>query len=453
MKIILILISLLLYFFAPMRYDYNFCLVCFLIGLVQILYIMKDDWKMFGFLNFNTIFFFSFVFVSFVFPVFVFPITTEFYGIMGLINTNVISKATALCLVALTCYCVYYQKAAKKYSKYAYNKLLVEDISTSVPNKIYLLSFSALLLQLVFNIATRGWEEITSQPYIISIYEVALPFVLISNCATLGKMNLRKFINKNIFVLLSTLCICMIHIILGDRGLVIICGMSILVTYWMYVGRISLVKLLPLLFVGVLLMYALRLTRGTDDSISSAGVSEFISVANQGISGTGFIFLFSDLIYICRELYFGFERTMQFGLFHPEKIFVIPFTPFPFLPTIISDLFIGIPFDKLHSGVQLNTFMATNFGESTSFGTHCVIDIFMSWGIIGVVFSFSLFGFLMGSISYKKENNLYYKMFFVIIMCLALYIPRDQIYAMIRPMAYAAFFVWILYKNKFILSR
>lgn len=77
-KYVLLLISLLMYYVAPMKYDYNFCLLCFIIGLLQILYILKSDWKTFGFLCFNTIFFFSFV--SFVFPVFVFPITTEFYG-------------------------------------------------------------------------------------------------------------------------------------------------------------------------------------------------------------------------------------------------------------------------------------------------------------------------------------------------------------------------------------
>lgn len=446
MKVIILITSLFLYFYAPMQYNYEFCCACFILGIIDVVLILKNDFKNFGFLNFNTIFLFSFMFVSFIFPVFVYPFSSM-QGIMGLININVISKATALCLVALSCYCMFYSRAAHRYRRSLYLDLFRLPRANGTPRKIYTLSLFFLSLLLATNIVSSGWEEITSFPFIVELYEVALPFLLVCNCASYGKMTLNSFIRVNMYPLVSAAIICLIYIVLGDRGPVMICAMAILITFWMYVGRISLAKLLPLMFVAVLLMYALRITRGTDNSISNIGVSGFVNVASEGISGTGFIFLFSDLIFICRELYFGFERTMIHGLFYPERIFILPFTPFPFIPSLLSEIFIGIPYDKLHTGLELNSYMMSTFGEVTSFGIHCVIDIFMSWGIFGVLIFFSVFGHWMGKISYKKDCNLYYKMFFIVMISLALYTPRSFIYAMIRPMAYAAFFVWITFKN------
>lgn len=446
MKLIILITSLLLYFYAPMQYNYEFCYACFILGIVDVIITLKNDLKNFGFLNFNTIFFFSFIFVSFVFPIFVYPFSLM-QGIMGLINVNVISKATALCLVALACYCMFYSRAAHRYKRTIYQDLFKLPRISRIPRIIYSLSLLLLSLLLVTNIVLHGWEDITSFPFIVELYEVALPFLIVCNCASYGKMSLNSFIRVNLYPLVSASIICIIYIVLGDRGPVMVCGLSILITYWMYVGRISVAKLLPLMFIAVLLMYALRLTRGTDESISNIGVSGFVAVAGEGISGTSFIYLFSDLIYICRELYFGFERTITMGLFYPERIFILPFTPFPFIPSLLSELFIGVPYDKLHTGLELNSYMMSTFGERTSFGIHCVIDIFMSWGILGVLIFFSVFGHWMGKISYKNECNLYYRVFYIVMFSLALYTPRNFIYAMIRPMAYAAFFVWITFKN------
>lgn len=442
---VIFILSIVLYIIAPLKYDYMFCTLCFALCLFDVFIILKSDLKKFGFFSFNTIFFFSFVFVSFIFPVMVYP-TSEMLGIMSLIDTHVISKATALCQVAFSCYCLFYKIAANKYKKCLNQPLYKLPIRHNlIQKRIYLFALLAFVILIVKNISQNGFVEFTEAPYIVELYEVAFAFILITNCSSVGKMSTLHFYNLNKFPLLTASVICVVFFIIGDRGPVIIIGLTILSVYWMYVRRIRLIKLLPLLFIAVLTMFALRITRATDESLSSGGLSSFVDAASSSISGTSFIFLFSDLIYICRELYFGFEETMRNGLFHPGKIFILPFTPFPFLPTFLSDFLLGIPFDQLHSGTELNTYLSVQYGEKTSFGTHCVIDIFMSWGIIGVISFFSVFGYLMALFTYKKNKSLYIQICFVIAMYLSLYTPRDQIYAMIRPMSYGLFFVWLSY--------
>lgn len=440
--------SILIYLFAPMSYSYNYCLTCFVIALIEIYFLIKNDLRRYGLLNFNTFFLFSFFFVSFVFPVLVMPII-NMEGIMGVINEKVITKATALCLLGLCTYGLAYSLGIKKNARFDNKPRLEMQVKKSrLPLAIFFLSFLALLSTIVKNLITVGWVEITDQTYVIEIFEVSYAFCLVNNSAYLRRRTFICFVKENITPFLCVSLICLMFLIIGDRGLIIICGLTTLVVYWNSVRRIRLAWLLGMFVIGVLLMFALRETRMTDSSLSEGGVGSFIASADEAISGTGLIFMFSDFIFICRELYFGFDYYLQNSLFYPEKIFILPFTPFPFFPTIISETFLGVGYDELHTGMKLNQYVRSISGYSGNFGCHCVIDLFMCWGVLGVLIGFALLGYFVAKISCRRNNSLLNQMFFVIAFYLSLYMARDQIHAIIRPLAYAAFFIWLSYGNK-----
>lgn len=445
---ILFVVSILIYLFAPMAYSYNYCLTCFIIALLDIYFLVKNDLTRYGLLNFNNFFLFSFFFVSFVFPVLVMPII-GMQGIMGAINEKVITKATALCLLGLCSYGLAYSIGVKRNAKFdMMPRLEIKVKKSRLPITIFFLSFLALLSIIVKNLVTVGWVEITEQTYVIEIFEVSYAFCLVNNSAYLKRRTLICFVKENIIPFISVSLVCLMFLIIGDRGLIIICGLTTLVVYWNSVGRIRMTWLLGMFVIGVLLMFALRETRMTDSSLSEGGVGSFIASADEAISGTGILFMFSDFIFICRELYFGFEYSLQNGLFYPEKIFILPFTPFPFFPTILSETFFGVGYDELHTGMRLNQYVLSTTGYTGNFGCHCVIDLFMCWGVFGVLIGFSLLGYFVAKISCRRNNSLLNQMFFVIAFYLSLYMPRDQIHAIIRPLAYAAFFIWLTYGNK-----
>ena len=185
---VIFILSIVLYIIAPLKYDYMFCTLCFALCLFDVYIILKSDLKKFGFFSFNTIFFFSFVFVSFIFPVIVYP-TSEMLGIMSLIDTHVISKATALCQVAFSCYCLFYKIAANKYKKCLNQPLYKLPIRHNLTQKrIYLFALLAFVILIVKNISKNGFVEFTEAQYIVELYDIALAFILKNNCSNIKKI-------------------------------------------------------------------------------------------------------------------------------------------------------------------------------------------------------------------------------------------------------------------------
>src|SRR5690606_28313325 len=103
-NILAFFIALIVYFLAPSIYSFEYCL------LILVLYVLFS----FNFLaikfngnyfTFDILFSISMLFTNFIYPVFFYPTTLRYFSLFKIdFNEDVITRATALVMVAMTSY-------------------------------------------------------------------------------------------------------------------------------------------------------------------------------------------------------------------------------------------------------------------------------------------------------------------------------------------------------------
>ena len=122
----------------------------------------------------------------------------------------------------------------------------------------------------------------------------------------------------------------------------------------------------------------------------------------------------------------------------------MPLTTVPFLPSIVLPLF-GTSMEEFSTGAEMNRLMVK---FNSRFGNHVVGDLYMSTGLCGVL----VFSFLLGCISKrfasKKLENEYYAVAYILLFSLALYLPRDTVFAIVRPLSLSFILPYLIYIKK-----
>ena len=188
-------------------------------------------------------------------------------------------------------------------------------------------------------------------------------------------------------------------------------------------------------------MFAIRETRNTDASLSSGNAIAFFESADETVSSASAISFFSDLTGIHRELYFGYEYYEHYGFVEPMQWVIVTFYPIPLVPNIISQSLFGKTMDEIKPAVILNEYVEyTGHGH---FGVHCVIDVFLRWGIIGVIVVFYLWGYIVASLTRSRSKNILGISLYVILLASAIRIPRAPILDMLRTFSYVIILAWV----------
>jgi hypothetical protein len=205
------------------------------------------------------------------------------------------------------------------------------------------------------------------------------------------------------------------------------------------------------MLVGVVMMFSIRQMRISDDfSSSTSSVSSFTSAASSSLSDAGIAYgawyYLSDLTNISHELCLGYEYRSRNGLFHPfEEIVLNICSPIPLLPSLVSNFIFDNPTSEYNTSEALNKYMRS-VGDG-NFGNHCIIDLYMMWGLIGVIVVCSFFGYVVASCYNRLYDDILYTALFVLLVSSAIYIPRNMILSLIRPAVYIWFFVWLSRRN------
>lgn len=237
---------------------------------------------------------------------------------------------------------------------------------------------------------------------------------------------------------------------MGDRGLIIICAVTILIVYCIFVSKIKFKTMGLIGVVGVMLMFAIRQTRVSDNALSSSSFSSFATASNNAFKeANGVISLFADLTGTINELCLGYEYTEKYGLLYPEEqLIMLPTYPFPLLPSLVASVLFDKKPTDYGTGERLNYYVS-DVGNG-AFGNSVVIDIYMRWGIVGVMLVFSIFGYCLAFITNKSKSDIRYLAIYIVLTGLAIYTPRNTIPFLIRPIAYSYFFMSILIRKKHI---
>ncbi len=443
MNVILLVISVGLFCFAPQNYSFIFCSLCLGVFLLGAYFVLHKDIHRMGLLNFNMLFLLSFFLCSYAFPVFMYP--TGFTGIVGvLVDDTLINVCTAMCTVAGSCYFLGYDNKKIKFK---------QAVKTDYPSKsfrntagilfyIFLVFISVVLVGFI-RTEHEVSIEVTATPFAFLLFEICLAILLVVNSYYVGSKTFLKFYNINKVPLIASLIVILVFLFIGDRKPIIEIGIIIITSLSLFYKKIKSRYLLVLLFVAAALMAMIGLTRTSSSSIREGGLSSFVE-ANREVIGdesTTVWSFFSDLTERYEELYQGYEYVGSYGNQYPLRIIPLLLSPLPLAPNVASELIYDKPLFETAPGAIIGRFWDVHAG------THCVVDIYVPWGLLGVIILFLLFGRLISYITQYRDCNIYYKTIYIIVVSQAVFMPRGSLFDIYRPIVWAVFIIYFSKKK------
>ena len=449
----LFIISLILYIYAPNEYDHNYCYGLTIMFFIECFLLLKENYRNRSIIDFNIIFLSSFFFVTYAYPTFIYGTINDTLTSVGgqVLNEQYITRAVALSHFAINCYFLGFFLSYRKQrlNRIQYNELLDNKIiKESILKKIYLLLFWGTLIIYVKHLFSSTSIAVTESPFFYDLYRIIFTVGLSLSTLQYIPQNtgMIKFILINRFYIFPALILILICLFIGDRGPVLYLGLVIASIYILFVKKLKIYVIILYCSAAVLLMFLIRETRGTSSSISSGGIENFVENSNESILGVGSLWgLFADLTDIHNEMTIGYECVQKKGVMYPEKIIIIPFYPIPKVPSILSNFLYSESFNDISSGKIIQKYVSNYIIWNN--GTHCVVDIYIHWGIVGVIFFFFLFGWFIGLV-YKRENqNIFYSIIFIALIAESLYLPRGSILSIIRTVTYLAIIMHVSIKS------
>lgn len=437
--ILLLLVSLVLYWLAPNQYDLPIIVASCFVFLIGSFNILRDDYKQKDYFSFNTIFLLSFFLVTYCFPLFVY--NTEAISTVVLsnyVNFDYITKGSAISSVAICCYFAGYQYVVKKQGSILFENNQIRLFNKNRLRLFLIISFITVCVSIVQFITKNGINVIafTDNPFFYELFKAVLAISLISNTQNnTCEKTFRSFLKNNKLELILSGVIAVFMMYFGDRGLPITIGLLWMTAYSFYYSKIKLRHLILAIVVGSAFLFVIRETRTTSSSLKDSTLSEFASTASQTLSGKEFVTIFADLYGASQELCTGLEVKERYGLFYPAQILIIPFTPIPLAPTILSKLMFNEPWYNVCPTYAMNDYITTS-SVVAHFGNHVVVDIFMRWGLIGTIFLFFIFGMVPAIFAEGKYSSVLKGAIFLLLMASSLYIPRSSMFDIIRPITY-----------------
>jgi len=444
-----LIVSLLFLVNAPTTYSWSFCFSCFVVYLIQTIIEIVREIRNKNLFSFNPFFLFAFFWVSYAYPLIIYGTELAWFGEFSeYVNWDYLSKASALCSVFISSYLLGYniQRGRMKGLK-----VCNPQISKYKPGirTLLLVTFGLFMLNSFVSMTSSGWhtDTVDRNPFLFDFYYASL--VLSLFCFTEQKhavINLKNFIRSNLLSLSLSIIPILFFLVIGDRGPAIRIFLILATVYYVYYKRVKFIRLLIIGVLGVGVLFFVRQTRQTDNtSLVQNGLSA-ISKSSDVLDVRGnAIYVFADLFGAAHELTLECEYYDEHGAYHPERLVLVPLYPFPFLPRIVGGLLFGGDVNTFNTGYELNREMSQ---YNTHFGNHITGDIYMSFGTLGVLFFAFLFGLIISKLIANRFSGIYYRSCFVIIMSLSLYMARDSVFNIIRPLSLTLLITYIAIHTK-----
>lgn len=450
------IVALILYFVIPYGYNIVWCIVCFVIFLYISYDLLKDDFKHKDYLSFNSVFLISFFLTSFAFPVFVLSsdaVMNDFIDLNYLVqfvDLKYISRGVFLCLLAVSIYAIAFN-SKKVRSKSLKDGIIRKRIFKKNTVDCWL---AIALLWTIYNaftsLQTYGVTNLQQNGYVYDILKASL---IVSFLAHLPKINsspattdnFSLFFRNNMFPLIVSVISILLFLYFGVRNFAISLFLIDIIVMVYYYTKLSLKYVLIFSVVGTVILFVIRETRHSDNSIMNSGVASAISGSNVG--ETPVLLLFSDLIGACQELSLGVEIKDKKGYQNPEQIVLLPFLPLPKVPSLVSEALWNESYKDATSANIINDYMLNANNKHSTYGKHCVSDLYMKWGVIGIIVSFFLLGRIVAFADRNKRNNYFYAAMAITLVSLSLFLARGSLIDLIRPISYGCFLILIFSKN------
>ncbi|KAF2081155.1 O-antigen polymerase [Flavobacterium sharifuzzamanii] len=426
--VLLLIESICLFLFAPDYYHYGFNLFCMCQYLFSCFLFLKLKKKQ-NYFDFDVIFMFSFFFVMFFYPVFMFQSDPlKYFAFQYEFNENVISRSTALSLLGMQSYFLgsisFREKKISQPRTKPYDYITSLTLISAISFFLFIVSGGYASLK-----GAYSGEEVQSSGLGSYFRAFTTPFLY---CALalqfdyLYKLNKDKFEIKGLknILIVYTIFFSVLMVMTGSRAnilqVILICGGL----YTAYYKNISFVKFIPLMIIGILGMFAINIARGGGE-----------------ISGLADIVM--DLIINNRNTYMAVDYVDVNGITYGKTMFSVILAPFPFMQKIIFSIFHIDVWDA--SSSALITKISLGGESELGLGTNIIADLYMSFGMIGVIVLMFFLGRYISKFLYMAKNNIYALIAYSVMMSYSVYIVRSEFFFAGRDLLWGIFFFFCIH--------
>lgn len=417
---------------APNLFDYNYCFGCAGLYLLIAIDSIFRERKKSGWLNFSIIFTVFLFITSFLIPL------ALFFDVTYIFYFPYICKATALCPLALCFYYIGRSIAFSKATSLNFNffvtkkMLIICNLLTIIVMITYLLNFQQFID--TSDVSSNDIEDRYMVTFLYSIPPLAL---LLSTFYYKGRIyGIKSFFICNKIILISMFIAILTSLYIGDRTIPLYLVLCIIFVYNKFVKPVKLTFVIILALCCGSLFYAIGQTRKGESAIREVGIS---GILNYNSFDRNIINYFSDFYPSSEANYLFVKWREDHGgdLYYPSKIFLYMVAPIPFVPSIFSNVFYGVPYTHLSSG-YLSTNLYRQFVRNIygGIGTHAVGDIYVSWGVVGIIILFLLLGYVAGKSYLNSQVNIYSALIYMSLFADAIYMARASLFDCYRTIIF-----------------
>jgi oligosaccharide repeat unit polymerase len=424
------ILALLLVYKSPGEYSYDFCLLIACLFVIQnfIYFIFRNDSDI---VCFEFFFMIAFGLTNFIYPIFYFPTNPDFSMFSLDFNYNVISKATSIALLGYTFFLT-------GLSFFDNKKSNTSNIKHSMNlEKTSLFLFKVTVIFFILYLISGGPKALASEysndgdqiakgisPYFYMVFfstSIIIAFLMFNN-------EIQK--KYRLWFICLVVLIIFIFLGIGSRTLPLALALTAIVSYNNYKKKIPFITILILLLIGAVFLTLITFARST--SITDKG---YVDQAMQNTQISSFWDFASDLVINNRNLYtlidFADSQSYTYGLTMLAGIM----SPIPFLQGFFCRTF-NVPVDFIGSAT-FNTFLDLGTDSTWGLGSNLISDVYLAFGIIGVICFFYVLGMLLGKSKIEASKNIYWNIFYFFLVSNSVYWARSGFFDNLRYLVWA----------------
>ena len=396
--------------------------------------------KTFRIISFNVLFFLMYTLVTYLIPVFYLLGLSDSIVAVVVYDESYLSTSLLLSAVSVESYMYGYLKSLN-----GTHKFNSDMIFSTIAKKRFLLNLCAIVGCVVFifdylKSRSQGLVDISGSTTTIVNCCMIMPMAIVGFLNKSDHLGVLAFLWRNRIIFSVVFFVILSLLLMGDRmtPLCLMCTMTFVINEFVY--QFSIKQFIVGTLLGASLLFLISYTRHSDAGVNiSHGITEFRTHENNKAV------FFQDIFPINADLILGSEIHEKEGLFKPFRFVPLVCAPIPFLPNYIKKEFFD---NDINTGLKLTTYNRDrlNFNYESDIGIHCVVDIFMSWGWLGSILIFLLFGTVVSRIT-NNICNLFGVICYTGLISWSVYMARETLFNPYRDI------VWMLIMAKFIINK
>lgn len=397
-----------------------------------------------GYINFNVVFSVSYYFVNFVYPIFYYPTSDRYFGLFSYeFDESLISRCTALAYFA---YCVYLY-GFNSYSSKILKSKTVQSIQNVPAKKITSVSTILLIISFVLFLLSGGLEAFSMQYQEADhasgissyLFEIVYCFSLVTTITSFYSKK-REWFPISVVIFIN-----FVVLMTGFRTFTICWLVAFLALFNDKVKKIRPQFLLVLGLVGMLFFNAIRIVRDQDFTVNTVYEASKNQMEDNATGATHPILDNAwDLTINNRSLYYLVGFADNHGHTYGVTLLGGILGVIPMGQTLFVSI-TGIPIYLLGSAT-FNTVTTAGPNSPIGLGTNSVADLYLPFGIIGVILGFYFMGRILRMCYERKDLSIFYSIAYYCLIYRALFIPRSSVLMSLRVVVWTMLIFYLISK-------